>query len=140
MPTLHRVTLLTGDTVQVTTRRDGRRSISLEAGPDGTLPEAAITEVGKHAYVVPKTALPLLAAHRLDLDLFDVAALIDQRLRRRAPVDAAGDRRLRRRRRGRGGVERRSAAARTQDASRSRRSARPPSRPRRRMHAPSGAR
>ena len=78
-PTLHRVTLLTGDTVHVTTRRDGKRSISLEAGPDGTLPEAAITEVGEHAYVVPKAALPLLAAHRLDLDLFDVAALIDQR-------------------------------------------------------------
>ena len=79
MPTLHRVTLVTGDTVHVTTRRDGRRSIGLEAGPDGTLPEAAITEVGEHAYVVPKVALPLLAAHRLDLDLFDVAALIDQR-------------------------------------------------------------
>ena len=78
-PTLHRVTLLTGDTVHVATRRDGKRSISLEAGPDGTLPEAAITEVGTHAYVVPKSALPLLAAHRLDLDLFDVAALIDQR-------------------------------------------------------------
>ena len=54
MPTLHRVTLLTGDTVQVTTRRDGRRSISLEAGPDGTIPQAAITEVGEHVYVVPK--------------------------------------------------------------------------------------
>ena len=79
MPTLHRVTLLTGDTVHVTTRRNGKRSISLEPGPDGTMPEAAITEVGEHAYVVPRAALPLLAAHRLDLELFDVAALIDQR-------------------------------------------------------------
>ena len=43
------------------------------------MPEAAITQVGEHAYVVPKAALPLLAAQRLDLDLFDVAALIDQR-------------------------------------------------------------
>ena len=78
MPTLHRVTLLTGDTVHVTTRRNGKRSISLEPGPDGTMPEAAITQVGEHAYVVPRAALPLLAAHRLDLELFDVAALIDQ--------------------------------------------------------------
>ncbi len=79
VPTLHRVTLLTGDTVHVATHRDGKRSISLEPGPDGTMPEAAITEVGEHAYVVPKAALPLLAAHRLDLELFDVTALIDQR-------------------------------------------------------------
>ena len=42
------------------------------------MPEAAITQVGEHAYVVPRAALPLLAAHRLDLELFDVAALIDQ--------------------------------------------------------------
>ena len=43
------------------------------------MPEAAITEVGEHVYVVPRAALPLLAAQRLDLDLFDVAALIEQR-------------------------------------------------------------
>src|SRR5687768_7472015 len=62
VPTLHRVTLLTGDTVHVAIHRDGRRAISLEANPDRTMPDAAITEVGEHAYVVPKAALPLLAA------------------------------------------------------------------------------
>ena len=115
MPTLHRVTLLTGDTVHVTTRRNGKRSISLEPGPDGTMPEAAITQVGEHAYVVPRAALPLLAAHRLDLELFDVAALIDQRYddEHRSTLPVIVD--YGARRRGSCGVECGPASARTQD-------------------------
>jgi subtilisin family serine protease len=78
VPVAHTVTLITGDVVHVLTRRDGRRSFSFEPGPDGTMPDAAITEVGEHAYVVPRAAMPLVAAKRLDLDLFDIAGLIRQ--------------------------------------------------------------
>ena len=77
-PTTSTVTLITGDVVHVLTRRDGRRSFSFEPGADGTIPDAAITEVGEHAYVVPRAAMSLVAAKRLDLDLFDVAGLIRQ--------------------------------------------------------------
>ena len=72
----HRVTLITGDVVRVLTRADGKRSVSLEAGADGAVPDAAISEVGDHLYVVPRSAAPLLAANRVDRDLFDVAELI----------------------------------------------------------------
>jgi hypothetical protein len=75
-PELHRVTLITGDVVQVLTRSDGKRSVTLEAGSGGSVPDAAISEVGDHLYVVPRAAAPLLAAHRVDRDLFDVAELI----------------------------------------------------------------
>ena len=72
------VTLITGDVVHVIHERSGRRTVSLEPRPDGTVPLAAVTDTGKHLYVVPQTAMPLLAAHKLDLDLFDVAGLIRQ--------------------------------------------------------------
>ena len=77
-PVTRSVTLITGDVVQVSTRRDGRRSISLAAGPDGRVPQAAITATGSHLYVIPRTALPLVAAGRLDRALFDVAGLLRQ--------------------------------------------------------------
>ena len=77
-PDITTVTLVTGDVVHVITQPNGRRSVSLERRPDGSYPQAAITDTGKHLYVVPQSAMPLLAAHRLDLDLFDVAGLITQ--------------------------------------------------------------
>ena len=50
--------------------------VTLLPGPDGTIPQAAVTQVGKHLYVVPRSAVRLLSAQRLNPDLFDVAALI----------------------------------------------------------------
>src|SRR5580765_144565 len=75
-PVVRSVTLLTGDVVQVATRRDGRRSVSLVAGPDGRVPQATITRSGSHLYVIPRAAMPLLAAGRVDRALFDVAGLL----------------------------------------------------------------
>ena len=75
--TVHVVTLVTGDVVRVAERSDGRRSVSLEPTETGAVPNAAISEAGDHLYVVPQRAARLLAKGRLDLDLFDVAALID---------------------------------------------------------------
>src|SRR5215831_3976913 len=66
VPVVRSVTLLTGDVVQVATRRDGRRSVSLVAGPDGRVPQATITSSGSHLWVIPKAAMPLLAAGRVD--------------------------------------------------------------------------
>jgi hypothetical protein len=89
-PRVTRVTLVTGDVAIVTTRKGARRTVALEPRLDGTLPQAAITDTGDHLYVVPRTAVPLLAAKRLDLDLFDVAGLMrahyDDKATSRLPV------------------------------------------------------
>jgi hypothetical protein len=89
-PRITRVTLVTGDVAIVTTRKGARRTVALEPRLDGTLPQAAITDTGDHLYVVPRTAVPLLAAKRLDLDLFDVAGLMrahyDDKATSRLPV------------------------------------------------------
>lgn len=73
----HVVTLVTGDVVRVVERSDGRRSITVEPDESGSVPEVAISEAGEHLYVMPQRAARLLAAKRLDLDLFDIAALIE---------------------------------------------------------------
>ena len=70
------VTLVTGDVVRVLTQPDGKRTVSLLPGRDGTIPNAAINQVGTHLYVVPESAIPLLSANRLSPDLFDVSTLI----------------------------------------------------------------
>src|SRR4051794_715758 len=78
VPVVRSVTLLTGDVVEVATRRDGRRSVTMVAGADGRVPQAAVTASGSHLYVVPRSAAALLAAGRLDRALFDVAGLLRQ--------------------------------------------------------------
>ena len=75
-PTVKTVTLVTGDVVQVSTGADGRQAVTLKPRPDGTIPQAAINQAGGHMYVVPFEAMGLLAAKRLDRDLFDVSALL----------------------------------------------------------------
>ena len=75
-PTVKTVTLVTGDVVQVSTGSDGRQAVTIEPRPDGTIPQAAINRAGGHMYVVPFEAMGLLAAKRLDRDLFDVSALL----------------------------------------------------------------
>ena len=72
------VTLITGDVVHVVVDGTGRRAVTLGAGPDGTTPDAAITEAKGHLYVTPASAMPGIAAHRLDPRLFDVTGLIRQ--------------------------------------------------------------
>ncbi len=78
-PVQHRVTLVTGDVVRVSTGDDGHQSVSLEPRPDGTTPQAAITRTDGHVFVVPTSAFGLLAAERIDRDLFDVTALVEAR-------------------------------------------------------------
>ena len=65
-PVQHRVTLVTGDVVRISTGDDGQQSVSLEPGPDGTTPQAAITRTDGHLFVVPTSAFGLLSrrAHR----------------------------------------------------------------------------
>ena len=75
-PTVKTVTLVTGDVVRVSTGTDGRQAVTLQPRPDGTIPQAAINQAGGHLYVVPFEAMGLLAAKRLDRDLFDVTALV----------------------------------------------------------------
>lgn len=76
-PTVAQVTLVTGDVVRVSTGADRKRSVVLEPRPDGTIPQASITQVRGHLYVVPTEAFGLLAAGRLDRALFDVTALLE---------------------------------------------------------------
>ena len=90
IPVVRTVTLVTGDVVEVSTAANQRQSIVLRPRPDGSIPQAAINQVGGHVFVVPAAAFGLLAAHRLDRDLFDVTALIadgyDDASRRTLPV------------------------------------------------------
>ena len=90
VPQLHKVTLVTGDVVEVRRSADGRESVTLDPGPDGVVPQAAINRSKGHLYVVPRSAISLLAAQRLDLRLFDVDRLIadgyDDRSRSTLPV------------------------------------------------------
>ena len=76
VPQLHKVTLVTGDVVEVRRSADGRESVTLDPGPDGVVPQAAINQMHGHLYVVPRSVVSLLAAKRLDLRLFDVDGLI----------------------------------------------------------------
>ena len=94
-PTVKTVTLVTGDVVRVSTGADGRSAVTLQPRPDGTIPQAAINQVHDHLYVVPTEAFGLLAANRLDRDLFDVTGLIEAEYDDASREHAAGDGRLR---------------------------------------------
>jgi subtilisin family serine protease len=76
-PIEHQVTLITGDVVRVSTSADGRSTVALDPRPDGSMPQAAITQDHGHVFVVPTEAFGLLAKNRLDRDLFDVTGLVD---------------------------------------------------------------
>ena len=77
-PEVRLVTLVTGDVVRVSTGSGGRQAVTLEPRADGTIPQAAINRAGGHVFVVPFEAVGLLAAKRLDQDLFDVTGLLAQ--------------------------------------------------------------
>lgn len=74
----HTVTLVTGDLVKMVTFTDGRQHAGLVPDAGDPVPGQLIRRVGDDLYVVPREALPLLARRRLDPDLFNVTALIEQ--------------------------------------------------------------
>jgi subtilisin family serine protease len=66
----HRVTLVTGDVVTVTTTADGRQIADAVGG-------VRMQESGGDLYVVPDEAVGLLGADKLDAQLFNVTDLIE---------------------------------------------------------------
>jgi subtilisin family serine protease len=74
--TVRTVTLVTGDVVRILRQPDGQPAVTLLPGPDGTVPQAAVTQVGGHLHVVPRSAVRLLATGQLSPDLFDVTQLL----------------------------------------------------------------
>ena len=76
-PTVKKVTLVTGDVVEVSTGADGKQSVVILPRPDGTIPQAAINRANDHLFVIPTEAFGLLKSNRLNSDLFDVTTLIE---------------------------------------------------------------
>src|SRR5262245_61222446 len=72
----HKVTLVTGDVVTVTTLADGRQLADVKR-PSGVLGGVRMQESGGDLYVIPDEAVGLLGAHELDPRLFDVTGLIE---------------------------------------------------------------
>jgi Subtilase family/PA domain len=73
---VHRVTLITGDVVTVTTLADGKQIADVDR-PDTAVGGVRLQEVGGDLYVVPDEAVALLGAKRLDRRLFNVTDLIE---------------------------------------------------------------
>ncbi|RDD85308.1 S8 family serine peptidase [Streptomyces parvulus] len=73
------VRLITGDRVTVTRTPDGRQAASVTPGPGRRGLLFRTLEQDGHVTVLPSDADPLVAAGRLDRDLFDVTALLAQR-------------------------------------------------------------
>ncbi|GAA2598110.1 MULTISPECIES: S8 family peptidase [Streptomyces] len=73
------VKLITGDSVTVTRTSDGRQAASVAPGPGRRGLLFRTLEQDGHVTVLPSDADALVAAGRLDRDLFDVTALIAQR-------------------------------------------------------------
>ncbi|MGH3681682.1 MAG: serine protease, partial [Natronosporangium sp.] len=73
----YQVTLVTGDRVRLDVAGDGTHRTSLVGRAAGSDFYQSFTDQGD-AYVVPSAALPMLAADRLDLALFNVSGLVEQ--------------------------------------------------------------
>ncbi|MCX4919451.1 S8 family serine peptidase [Streptomyces sp. NBC_00687] len=71
----HKVTLVTGDVVTVTTMADGRQTADVDR-PDSAVGGVKVQKIHGDLFVVPDEAAPLLSTDRLDRRLFDVTALI----------------------------------------------------------------
>ena len=74
---VHTVTLITGDVVQLTDTGEGTSLVSVTR-PRGAVGGVRQETAGGHTYVIPDEALPYLAANRVDRRLFDVTGLIAQ--------------------------------------------------------------
>ena len=72
----HTVTLISGDVVQLQTMADGNDVATVRPSADRLGVGYATREVDGQAYVVPTDAIPLLAADKLDEELFNVSALV----------------------------------------------------------------
>ncbi|WP_084614804.1 S8 family serine peptidase [Nakamurella lactea] len=71
--TTHSVTLITGDVVSVSTTPDGRTAATVQSAGSGGV---QTQNIGKSLYVIPDSARPLLAANKLDRELFNVTKLV----------------------------------------------------------------
>ncbi|WP_393063029.1 S8 family serine peptidase [Streptomyces sp. LN549] len=72
----HKVTLVTGDVVTVTTMADGKQTADVDR-PDSAVGGVKIQEIKGDLFVIPDEAAPLLGADRLDRRLFNVTGLIE---------------------------------------------------------------
>ncbi|MER5409423.1 S8 family serine peptidase [Streptomyces sp. NPDC002769] len=71
----HKVTLVTGDVVTVTTMADGKQTADVHR-PDSAVGGVKIQEIKGDLFVIPDEAAPLLSTDKLDRRLFDVTGLI----------------------------------------------------------------
>ncbi|WP_211364373.1 S8 family peptidase [Micromonospora palomenae] len=72
----HKVTLVTGDVVTVTTLADGRQIADVDR-PDDAVGGVRMQEIKGDLYVVPDEAAALLSADKLDRRLFNVSDLVE---------------------------------------------------------------
>ncbi|MEU8675446.1 S8 family serine peptidase [Streptomyces sp. NPDC048560] len=72
----HKVTLVTGDVVTVTTMADGKQTADVDR-PDSAVGGVKIQQVKGDLFVVPDEAAPLLGTDKLDRRLFNVTDLIE---------------------------------------------------------------
>ncbi|MCX2180549.1 S8 family serine peptidase [Streptomyces sp. SKN60] len=72
----HRVTLVTGDVVTVTTTADGKQMADVDR-PDDAFGGVRLQEIQGDLFVIPDEAGPLLGAGTLDRRLFNVTDLIE---------------------------------------------------------------
>ncbi|MEV4680563.1 S8 family peptidase [Streptomyces kurssanovii] len=72
----HKVTLVTGDVVTVTTTADGRQTAEVDR-PDSAVGGVKFQEIKGDLFVIPDEAVPLLGTDKLDRRLFNVTDLIE---------------------------------------------------------------
>ncbi|MGD1217212.1 S8 family serine peptidase [Streptomyces krungchingensis] len=77
-PSVHAVTLITGDRVTVTRYADGRQVATVQPATEGDSGGFSTREVDGRVYVTPHSAIPYLSSGRLDPALFNVTDLIAQ--------------------------------------------------------------
>ncbi|WP_163101644.1 S8 family peptidase [Peribacillus alkalitolerans] len=71
-----KVTLITGDVVKVKKIENGKSVIDVEPADQNAAGVQVLT-IGEDTYVIPKSAMPYLAADKLDKDLFNVTKLLE---------------------------------------------------------------
>ncbi|TXS34054.1 peptidase S8 [Streptomyces sp. ms191] len=72
----HKVTLVTGDVVTVTTMADGKQTAEVDR-PDSAVGGVKIQQIQGDLFVLPDEAAPLVGADKLDRRLFNVTDLIE---------------------------------------------------------------
>ncbi|WP_155368969.1 S8 family serine peptidase [Catellatospora vulcania] len=72
----HKVTLVTGDVVTVTTMADGKQIADVDR-PDHAVGGVKLQQIKGDLYVIPDEAVALLGANKLDRRLFNVTDLIE---------------------------------------------------------------